>query len=159
MSSKKVGLLIVLVSLSFMACQSILRATEPSKTGEEIFLEILNAAYRVSCQDVDALRKYYLMDAEIINNGRQGTLEEMVKELKKSLSSLSGLSCSYQPMIRASRINEELAYIVVREIIQLSAREVADQQIQQLCTYVFLKTGSSWKIAHDHCSTVPGLAI
>ena len=123
------------------------------------FLKILNSAYQVSCQDVEALRNFYFKDAEIIHNGRQITLEETIKELEKSVSSMKDLSCHYQPKVRARRHGKKMTYLVVRETIRLSAPEMDEILVQQICTYIFRKNGSDWKITHDHCSSVPGLAV
>ncbi|MBI3609566.1 MAG: nuclear transport factor 2 family protein [Nitrospirae bacterium] len=136
-----------------------LRAAEKSAEKEEVFLKVLDAAYQVSCNDADRLRDYYLANAEIISDGLQSTLDETIKELKQSMNPLPGLTCSYQPKVRASRIGPEMAYLVVRESIRLSVHEKGEQRIEQLCTYVFLKDGSRWKIAHDHCSMVQGETV
>lgn len=159
MSFKSVGLAFVIISASLMTGLGVLRATEPAVGQDEPFLKILEGSYDVSCKNVEALRGYYLEDAEIINNGRQVSLDDTIKELTQSLSSIESLECSYEPTVRARRIGKDLAYLVVREVIRLSSREAGEQQIDQLCTYVFLKTEVGWKIAHDHCSSVPGLSI
>ena len=132
----------------------------PSETDtEKKFLAILSGAYRVSCNSVESLRDYYLSDAEIIHDGRQMALDEIIKELKESAASLSGLVCTYEPKVRSIRVSEDFVYLVVRETIRLSAREMGDQEIQQLCTYIFMRMGSVWKISHDHCSSIPGLTV
>ena len=150
---------ILMVVLSIVGGQNVLNAVVPVSKEEETFLEILSAAYRVSCREAESLRKYYLEDAEIINNGRQVTLDETIKELKQSFSSLTGLTCNYEPKVRARRFGRELAYIVVRESIHLSAHEMGEQDIQQICTYIFVRRTDDWKIAHDHCSSIPGLMV
>jgi ketosteroid isomerase-like protein len=134
-------------------------ALQPIADDDKVFLTILNKAYQASCNDIESLRDYYLSDAEIINDGRQMTLDEIIKELKQSTASLTGLVCIYEPKVRASRKTAQFAYIVVRETIRLSAHEMEEQEIQQLCTYVFSKKESGWKIVHDHCSSVPGLMV
>jgi ketosteroid isomerase-like protein len=158
-SFKSVGMVGTVLAVLFLVGLGALRATEPAVGQDEPFLKILEGSYDVSCKNVEALRGYYLEDAEIINNGRQVTLEDTIKELKQSLSSLKSLECSYEPTVRARRISKDMAYLVVREIIRLSSEEAGEQQIDQLCTYVFMKTEVGWKISHDHCSSVPGLSI
>lgn len=159
MSFKSIGLAFVILSASLMIGLGALRATEPEDSRDQPYLKILKGSYDVSCKNVEALRGYYLEDAEIINNGRQVSLDDTIQELKQSLSSLKSLKCTYEPTVRARRIGKDLAYLVVREIIRLSSEEAGEQQIDQLCTYIFLKTEVGWKIAHDHCSSVPGLSV
>lgn len=132
------------------------QAAEAPNDSREAFLKILDSAYEASCGEVDRLRKYYLADAEIINDGRQVTLDETIKELKQSMVSLQGLTCGYEPRVRSTRVSGDLAYVVVRETIRLAAQEMAEQRIQQVCTYVFSRKDAQWWIAHDHCSSVQG---
>jgi ketosteroid isomerase-like protein len=136
-----------------------LQAAEPPAEKDKPFVEILEGAYRVSCDNVDRLRDYYRSDAQIIHDGRQTTLDETIKEIKESIRPLENLRCTYQPRVRASRITAEIAYLIVRETIHLSAGTTEPQEIEQICSYIFMKDGSRWKIAVDHCSTVPGETI
>ena len=156
---KRVGWRILIFLLPLLVSYTTLQALQLGADKDKVFLTILSDVYQASCNDIESLRSYYLSDAEIINDGRQLTLDEIIKELKQSTASLSGLVCTYQPKIRASRKIVGLAYIVVRETIKLSAHEMKEREIQQLCTYIFSKTESGWKIAHDHCSSVPGLMV
>lgn len=160
MFGKILQIAIVAAIAALLIGQNGVRASEETAGKDEAaFIDILNGAYRVSCDDVSLLRKYYLEDAEIINNGRQVTLDETINELQDSISAVKNLQCSYQPKLRSMRIDKTLAYVVVRETISLSAPEFGDQKIEQLCTYIFLKKDKIWMIAHDHCSSVPGMAV
>ena len=146
-----------------MACwvmgEGALQAAESNTEKDAAFVKILEGAYRASCDDVDRLRDYYRADAQIIHDGRLTTLDETIKEIKESIRPLQDLHCSYQPRLRSSRISGEMAYVIVHESIRLSAGTVEPQQIEQICNYVFLKEGSQWKIAVDHCSSIPGEAV
>jgi ketosteroid isomerase-like protein len=151
-----VGIVLVLL-LAPVFSRDLVSAAKPPTEKEGVFVQILEKAYAASCGDADLLREYYLEDAEIIHEGRQATLTEMIDELKKSMTSLTRLACGYNPQVKASRIEERFAYLVVRESISLEADEIGRKEIHQICTYVFSKTRAGWKIAHDHCSTVPGM--
>lgn len=144
------------VLLSLFAIGRPQAAEEAPNGSQEAFLKILDSAYEASCGEVDRLRKYYLADAEIINDGRQVSLDETIKELKQSMVSLQGLTCAYEPRVRSTRVAGEIAYLVIRETIRLAAAEMTEQRIQQVCTYVFTRKDSRWWIAHDHCSSVQG---
>ena len=150
---------VIVVAGILLAGQAMLRAGESSGKEAEAFRNILEGAYRVSCGEFESLRDYYVEEAEIINNGLQMTLDETVDELRGSLSSVMGLSCSYSPKIRVHHVSGDLAYAVVRESIRLTASEIGERQIEQLCTYIFSRSKKGWKIAHDHCSSVPGLSV
>ena len=154
---KKAGWVISLFLLFYLIGQNVLQAIQPTTEKDDVFLRILAAAYQASCSNAEWLHDYYLSDAEIIHDGRQLTLDETIKELKQSIAPLSGLTCVYQPKVRASRTDDRFAYLVVRETLILEAHETGKKEIQQICTYVFSRTGSRWMIAHDHCSTIPGL--
>ncbi|HTN44679.1 MAG TPA: nuclear transport factor 2 family protein [Nitrospiria bacterium] len=150
--------------LILMACWIIggggpLQAAESNAEKDTAFVKILEGAYQASCDDVDRLHDYYRSDAQIIHDGRVTTLDETIKEIKESIRPLQNLHCSYQPRVRGSRISGDMGYLVVHESIRLSAGSVEPQQIEQICNYVFLKEGSQWKIAVDHCSTIPGESV
>ncbi|MBI3597494.1 MAG: nuclear transport factor 2 family protein [Nitrospirae bacterium] len=155
----KIGRWILFIALCILIGESPLRAAESDAPKDATFVKILEGAYHASCDDVDRLRDYYRADAQIIHDGRLTTLNETIKEIKESIRPLQGLHCSYQPRVRGTRISGEMAYLIVHESIRLSAGAVEPQQIEQICNYVFLKEGSQWKIAVDHCSTIPGEAV
>lgn len=138
------------------ACGFGARGVIHAASVEEELVAILNGSYEVSCRDVDQLRQFYSEDAEIVHDGRQRTLDETIKELKQSTESLNGLTCKYEPKVRVQRILDQVAYLVVRETIRMTAQEMEEQRLEQVCTYVFVKQGTMWKIAHDHCSSVRG---
>jgi ketosteroid isomerase-like protein len=151
------GILIGWVCL--MVGEGALFAAESTADKDKPFVEILEGAYRVSCEDVDRLNDYYRSDAQIIHDGRQTTLNETIKEIKESIRPLHNLHCTYKPRVRASRFAGEMAYLVVRESIRLTASTVEPQEVEQICSYVFMKDGSRWKIGLDHCTTVPGESV
>ncbi|MBI3812005.1 MAG: nuclear transport factor 2 family protein [Nitrospirae bacterium] len=136
-----------------------LQAAEPPAEKDKPFVEILEGAYRVSCDNVARLSDYYRSDAQIIHDGRLTTLDETIKEIKESIRPLKDLHCTYQPRVRTSRISGDMAYLLVRETIRLAAGDLEPQEIQQICSYVFVKDGSRWKIILDHCTTVPGETV
>lgn len=155
----KISQTILILMVCLAAGQGVLLAADSTAEKDKPFVEILEGAYRVSCNDVDRLRDYYRPDAQIIHDGRQSTLDETIKEIKESIRPLEDLRCTYQPRVRTSRITAEIAYLIVRETIHLSAGTTEPQEIEQICSYIFMKDGSRWKIAVDHCSSVPGETV
>jgi len=149
----------ILILIACWMMGGALQAAESNTEKDAAFVKILEGAYQASCDDVDRLRDFYRTDAQIIHDGRLTTLDQTIKEIKESIRPLKDLRCSYQPRVRSSRISGEMAYVIVHESIRLSAGTVEPQQIEQICNYVFLKEGSQWKIAVDHCSTIPGEAV
>jgi len=155
----RIGQGIMILMVCWMMGEGALQAAEADAEKDAAFVKILEGAYQASCDDVDRLRDYYRADAQIIHDGRLTTLDETIKEIKESISPLKDLHCSYQPRVRSSRISGDMAYVIVHESIRLSAGTVEPQQIEQICNYVFFKEGSQWKIAVDHCSSIPGEAV
>jgi len=155
----RIGEGILILMACWMMGEGALQAAESNTEKDAPFVKILEGAYQASCDDVDRLHDYYRADAQIIHDGRLTTLDETIKEIKESIRPLQGLHCSYQPRVRSSRVGGEMAYVIVHESIRLSAGTVEPQQIEQICNYVFLKEGSQWKIAVDHCSSIPGEAV
>lgn len=155
----KIGRRILIVLVCLTVGEGALLAAESTAEKDKPFVEILDGAYRVSCDDVDHLSNYYRSDAQIIHDGRQTTLDETIKEIKQSMRPLQNLHCTYQPRVRASRITGEMAYLVVRETIRLTANSVEPQEIEQICSYIFIKDKSRWKIILDHCTTIPGESV
>jgi ketosteroid isomerase-like protein len=155
----KIRFTILFSALCFILGEHPLEAVEQPAEKDAVFVKILEGAYQASCDDVDRLRDYYRSDAQIIHDGRQTTLDETIKEIKESIRPLPNLQCTYQPRVRTSRISAEIAYLVVRETIRLSAGATEPQKIEQICSYIFMKDVSRWKIVLDHCSTVPGETV
>jgi ketosteroid isomerase-like protein len=145
--------------VGIMIAEGALQAAEPSMGNEKPFVEVLEKAYQASCNDADRLHDYYRSDAQIIHDGRQTTLDETIKEIKESTRPLQNLRCAYHPRVRTTRISGEMAYVVVRETLRLTANAMEPQDIEQICSYIFMKDGSAWKIILDHCSTVPGETV
>ena len=161
MSALKI--LTVLIAMTFLILGVILFPTtyspgagEKTKNPDRVFVDILKAAYRVSCDDVERLRDYYLPEADIVHDGRQTSLDETIDELRRAMDSSGDLSCAYTPRVRTQRVENKLAYLLVRESLRISSPSMGDQRIEQLCTYIFLNGNSRWKIALDHCSTIRG---
>jgi len=154
-----IGWILLIVMVATTVAGSALRAAESSMGNEKPFVEVLEKAYQASCDNADLLHNYYRPDAQIIHDGRQTTLNETIKEIKESIQPLQNLHCAYQPRVRTTRISGDMAYIVVRETLRLTASSMEPQQMEQLCSYIFLKDGSTWKIILDHCSTIPGETV
>ena len=45
------------------------------------------------------------------------------------------------------------------ELISVSSRHSTDERQHSVCTYVFNKNGSQWKIKQEHCSSLPDYSI
>ena len=155
----KIRFTLLFSALCLVLGEPPLEAVEQPAEKDAGLVKILEGAYQASCDDVSRLHDYYRADASIIHDGRLTTLDETIKEIQESIRPLQNLHCTYQPRVRTSRISGEMAYLVVRESIRLSAGAMEPQEIEQICNYVFLKDGSQWKIAVDHCSTVPGETV
>jgi ketosteroid isomerase-like protein len=153
------GRKILIVMVAMIGAGGALQAADSSMGDEKPFVAILEKAYQASCSDVDRLHNYYRSDAQIIHDGRQTTLDETIKEIKESIRPLQDLRCTYHPRVRTTRVNGEMAYVVVRETLRLTAKAMEPQEVEQICSYIFMKDGSTWKIILDHCSTVPGETV
>lgn len=150
---------ILIVMVAMTVAEGALQAAESSMGTEKPFVDVLEKAYQASCDDVDRLHDFYRSDAQIIHDGRQTTLDETIKEIKESIRPLQNLRCTYHPRVRTTRVGGEMAYVVVRETLRLTAKTMEPQEIEQICSYIFIKDGSTWKIILDHCSTVPGETV
>ena len=159
MLHSKIRFTILFTALCLLLGERPLAAVEQPAEKDGLFVKILEGAYQASCDDVDRLRDFYRSDAQIIHDGRQTTLDETIKEIKESIRPLQNLHCTYQPRVKTSRISAEIAYLIVRETIRLSAGAREPQEVEQICSYIFMKNGSRWKIVLDHCSTVPGETV
>ena len=131
-------------------------AKEKAGDSDNKFVNILKTVYQISCGDTELLRDYYLPEADIIHDGRQVSLDDTIDELRRMKDSAGDLNCAYKPRVRKHRVDHETAYLFVRESIKISSHSMGEQRFEQLCTYIFHYEDFRWKIALDHCSTVPG---
>ena len=59
----------------------------------------------------------------------------------------------------AGNIGKNIGYLLVDELISVSSRHSTDERQHSVCTYVFNKNGSQWKIKQEHCSSLPDYSI
>ncbi|HEY5649034.1 MAG TPA: nuclear transport factor 2 family protein [Nitrospiria bacterium] len=158
MKNRAISRFLLLYALPFTLTSAFLITGVPA-ANEDTFITVLEKSYEASCGNVEGLRDYYLPEAEIIHDGKQTTLKQTIEDLTKTLTVMKGLACEYKPRVQGSYIGDDFAFLTLRESIFISADEVDEVEILQICTYIFLKKDDRWMITHDHCSEIDGQTV
>jgi len=62
--------------------------------------------------------------------------------------------------IYATVIVKDVSYVLVDEIISITSKSTdTDERQHSVCSYMFVREGSQWKISLEHCSSLPDYSI
>ena len=76
------------------------------------------------------------------------------------ISDFRDMKCQVQRQVLTGHMGNKVGYVLVDEIINISSKSThTDERQHSVCTYNFIKEGSSWKITLEHCSSLPDISI
>ena len=144
--------LAVLASLAFTA--------NPSLAGEmDALTNILKQVDKQVCQSPKKLMNYYAKDMVIIADDKRVLPEHRIKDYEAMIAELQDMKCNNKRTVLAGNIGKNMGFLLVDELISVSSRASTDERQHSVCTYVFNKDGSQWKIKQEHCSSLPDYSI
>jgi ketosteroid isomerase-like protein len=144
--------LAVLASLAFTA--------NPSLAGEmDALTDILKQVDKQVCQSPKKLMNYYAKDMVIISDDKRVLPEHRIKDYEAMIAELEEMKCKNTRTVLAGNIGKSMGFLLVDELISVSSRASTDERQHSVCTYVFNKDGSQWKIKQEHCSSLPDYSI
>ena len=144
--------LAVLMSLTF--------APNPSLAGEtDALTDLLKKVDKQVCQSPKKLTDYYAKDMVIISDDKRVLPEHRIKDYEVMIAELQGMKCNNTRTVLSGHVEKNLGFLLVDELISVSSRHSTDERQHSVCTYVFTKNGSQWKIKQEHCSSLPDYSI
>ena len=121
--------------------------------------DILNKVDQQVCQSPKKLMNYYAKDMVIIADDKRVLPEHRIKDYEAMIAELQGMKCKNKRTVLASNVGKNMGYLLVDELISVTSLHSTDERQHSVCTYVFTKNGSDWKIKQEHCSSLPDYSI
>ena len=144
--------LAALTSLAFTA--------NPSLAGEmDALTDLLKQVDKQVCQSPKKLMNFYTKDMVIIADDKRVLPEHRIKDYEAMIAELQEMKCNNKRTVLAGNIGKKIGFLLVDELISVSSRASTDERQHSVCTYVFNKDGSQWKIKQEHCSSLPDYSI
>ncbi len=151
---------IVKILTAFALLMSLAEAPNPSLAGETNALtELLKQVDKQVCLSPKKIMGYYTKDTVIISDDKRVLPEHRIKDYEVMIAELQEMKCNNKRTVLAGHAGKNLGYLLVDELISVSSRHSTDERQHSVCTYVFTKNGSQWKIKQEHCSSLPDYSI
>ena len=132
----------------------------PSYAGEtDALTDLLKQVDKQVCQSPKKIMGYYTKDTVIIADDKRVLPEHRIKDYEAMVAELQEMKCKNTRTVLAGNVGKDIGYLLVDELISVSSRNSTDERQHSVCTYVFSKDGSQWKIKQEHCSSLPDYSI
>ena len=151
----------IIRTLTAWAALMIVAVTpNPSFAGEiDVLTDLLKQVDKQVCQSPKKLMDYYAKDMVIISDDKRVLPEHRIKDYEAMIAELQEMKCNNKRTVLAGNVGGNIGYLLVDELISVSSRHSTDERQHSVCTYVFNKNGSQWKIKQEHCSSLPDYSI
>ena len=144
----------------FAFLMSLAATPNLSLAGEtDVLTDLLKQVDKQVCLSPKKLMNYYTKDTVIISDDKRVLPEHRIKGYEMNIAELQEMKCNYKRTVLAGNVGKNLGYLLVDELISVSSRHSTDERQHSVCTYVFTKSGSQWKIKQEHCSSLPDYSI
>jgi ketosteroid isomerase-like protein len=139
---------------------SLALAPNPSMAGEmDALTDLLKQVDKQVCQSPKKLMDYYSKDMVIISDDKRVLPEHRIKDYEVMIAELQGMKCMNKRTVLSGNVGKNLGFLLVDELISVSSKHSTDERQHSVCTYVFTKDSSQWKIKQEHCSSLPDYSI
>ncbi len=150
---------IIITGLFLSVC--LIGFTQPVLAGDTDGLtKVLSQVDAKVCSAPKDLPQHYTKDMVIIFDDKRIMLDSRIKDYEGMMSDLVGLKCKVDRKILSKGVGSKSAFILVDEMVSITSKSGhIDERQHSVCTYGFLNAGGTWKIAHEHCSSLPDYTI
>lgn len=139
---------------------SLALVPETSLAGEtDVLSDLLKKVDAQVCQSPKKMMDYYAKDTVIIADDKRILPEHRIKGYEVMIAELEEMKCKNTRTVLAGHVGKKVGFLLVDELISVSSRHSTDERQHSVCTYVFTKDGSQWKIKQEHCSSLPDYTI
>ena len=111
------------------------------------------------CSSPKKITKYYTSDMVIISDDRRVLPEHRIQDYEAMIAQLQDMKCDTQRTILTGKAGDQIGFLLVDELISVTSRLSTDERQHSVCTYAFTKQRGTWKIKHEHCSSLPDYTI
>ena len=139
---------------------SLLISNNTLASETDVYADILKKLDGLACTAPEKLPPFYGKGLVIMVDDKRALLENRVKDYRQMLSDFRDMKCQVQRQVLAGNMGNKVGYVLVDEIISITSKSNdTDERQHSVCTYNFVKEGSSWKITLEHCSSLPDISI
>lgn len=121
--------------------------------------KLLQKVDSLVCSSPKKIAALYTSDMVIIADDRRVLPEHRIQDYETMIAQLQDMKCETQRTILAGNAGDKIGYLLVDELISVSSRLSTDERQHSICTYAFTKQRGTWKIKHEHCSSLPDYTI
>ena len=126
----------------------------------DVFAKVLDKVDNLACSNPEKIVNYYSPKLVIMVDDKRALLENRVKGYRRMLSEFREMKCKFQRKILAGQVGDRIGYILADELISVtSASTDTDERQHSVCSYMFSRERGTWKIAQEHCSSLPDYTI
>ena len=124
------------------------------------FSEVLEKIDKLVCTNPEEIGQYYSSELVIMIDDKRALLETRIKDYLQMISELVKMKCEIKRKVLAGKSGEKVGYILADEQISVTAENVhIDERQHSVCSYMFSKEKSGWKVSLEHCSSLPDYSI
>tara|TARA_B100000446_G_C10330625_1_gene262088 strand:- start:42 stop:548 length:507 start_codon:yes stop_codon:yes gene_type:complete len=121
---------------------------------------ILKQLDELTCTQPEKLPQFYAKNLVIMVDDKRALLENRVKDYRQMMSDFRDMKCQTQRQVLSGKVGKEVGYVLVDEIISVTSKSTdTDERQHSVCSYMFIREGSQWKISLEHCSSLPDYSI
>lgn len=121
--------------------------------------KLLKKVDSLVCSSPKKITKHYTSDMVIISDDRRVLPEHRIQDYEAMIAQLQDMKCDTKRTILTGTAGDKIGFLLVDEMISVSSRLSTDERQHSVCTYAFTKQQGTWKIKHEHCSSLPDYTI
>lgn len=138
---------------------SILNAGNALAADTDVLTNVLKKVDNLVCTFPEKIKEFYSPKLVIMFDDRRTLLENRIESYKNMKAEYREMKCDFKRTLLTGQVGQQLGYVLVDELVSVKSRMSTDERQHNVCTYVFGKEGSNWKITHEHCSSLPDYTI
>lgn len=121
---------------------------------------ILKQIDELVCTQPEKLPPFYSKDLVIMVDDKRALLENRILDYQQMMSDFRDMECQTQRQILSGKVGKDVAYILADEIVSITSKSTdTDERQHSVCSFAFTREGSQWKVALEHCSSLPDYSI
>lgn len=126
----------------------------------DVLVDVLKKIDVEVCSVPSAIKSFYSVRNVILFDDKRILLENRIKDYEAMRSDLINLKCKTDRKVLAGALGKGVSYLLVDETSSVTSESGhIDERQHNVCTYAFLQQGGTWKISHEHCSSLPDYTI
>jgi len=138
----------------------VLTSSPAFSADTDALTNILKKIDGIVCKSPENLPQYYAAEHVILQDDKRALLKHRIEDYRQMLSDFREMKCVNTRKIFTGEVGDKVGYLVSDELISITSKSNDnDERQHSICNYVFTKENGAWKVALEHCSSLPDYAI